>query len=111
MFSWSSVLFVGVAASCLVVLLALERLREKRVRALLFALGRPAIGTIAEYTEGEDGYLVTYRFIPEGSEVEVERTEPLPRRPARRPQVGAAVAITYLKGLPSISRAQFETLA
>lgn len=59
MLSWSSILFVGVAASCLVVLLALERLREKRVRALLLALGRPAIGTVAEYTEGEDGYLVS----------------------------------------------------
>jgi hypothetical protein len=110
MLSWSSALVVGVVVLGLVALLTLERLREKRIRALPRALGRTSRGTVTEYTEGEDGYLPTYRFTPEGSPIEVERTEPLTRRPTQRPTAGTRISVTYLKGLPSASRAEVEAL-
>lgn len=104
-----SAVVVGVVFAGLVALLALDRLREKRVRALLVALGRSAVATVTEYSEGEEGCLVTYRFVPEGHPVEVERTEALPRRPTRRPQPGSSIPVRYLKALPSVSRANLES--
>jgi hypothetical protein len=91
------VMFVGVTVLAI-------RAREAQVVRLLRQFGRSAQGTVVEYSEAEEGYLLTYRFATSSSPASVERTEQLTNRPSARPMPGQTVQVLYLPSLPSISR-------
>ena len=98
-----ALLWVGIVAFVAAIVLV-TRVREAQVLRLLRQFGHSARGTVVEYSEAEEGYLLTYRFAARGSPPLVERTEQLTTRPAIRPSPGQAVQVLYLPSLPSISR-------
>lgn len=100
---------IGILAFVAFVTLAV-RARERQIHQLLARFGQSANAVVVEYTESEDGYLLTYSFMPARASANVERTEPLATRPHVRPQPGQSVLVKYLPSLPSVSRAAIESL-
>lgn len=89
-------------------ILSLERSREKRISNLLLKKGKKSIATVTEYSEGEDGYHVTYQFMADTNNFPIERTETLKQKPQNLPAVGDLLTVSYLQDMPSISRLNLD---
>ena len=105
-FSGTGIAILGALLFFLILVFAM-RARERRITTLLGTLGSKSEGVVLEFSAGEDGYNVTYSFVPGEASAAVERTESLDRRPSRAPRQGDKLSVLYLPGLPSISRADF----
>jgi hypothetical protein len=86
-------------------LIPIWRWQERKLRAELAARGETAQGVLLKWGMGEDGWAISYAFIPKGKTVPVHCFEVLPNVPRTELMNGLPIMVRYLPDRPEQARA------